>query len=427
MDRTSRTKAKLGDVVSVLAGGTWGTADDLHGMRVLRTNNIGPDFVLNLDQFAARQVGRNIGDRLKMMDGDILMTKSNSLDRVGDCGIFVQPRGDNAEYVPSNFCQLIRFKTDYIDPWFGLLLLRSPQAQTFIRNAATGTSASLKNISARKLRDLYFEFPPVPEQQRIVAKVRNCFDRITELRGLQADKLSHPSRIRNAYIIELLGLQDCSDWSRAYDFGRFEWKDLQSTCSLVSRGRHSAQGDSDTFLIKTRHVWPEGIKDYSDCRLSQNEAGRVADVLHVQARDVLVACSARGSLGRCSFIPNDVKSRVTVDTHVAILRAKPDVIDARLLFEFLNCSLGNYLLVSAEAGGRWHEEKIGFRFAELNLRDLKAIRVPVPTISEQQAILHRIDAFDAILNPICRDLASTKDAAAKLAGVVLRHAVSGEL
>jgi restriction endonuclease S subunit len=72
------------------------------------------------------------------------------------------------------------------------------------------------------------------------------------------------------------------------------------------------------------------------------------------------------------------------------VRADSTRILPQFLFEFLNSPLGRYLLVSAEAGGRWHEEKIGFRFAELNLPDLKRIRVPLPSVEHQQAIVERL-------------------------------------
>jgi hypothetical protein len=146
MAQETWTTKKLHEVLDVLSGGAWGTHDDPNGARVLRTNNISPGPLLDLREYAGRAVPKPLVDRLRMQNGDILMTKSNSLERVGDCGLFEQPEGDSSPYLPSNFCQVLRFSRQKVDPWFGLFWLRSGKVRRLIKDAASGTSASLKNI-----------------------------------------------------------------------------------------------------------------------------------------------------------------------------------------------------------------------------------------------------------------------------------------
>lgn len=428
MARETWTTKKLHEVLDVLSGGAWGTHDDPNGPRVLRTNNISPRPILDLREYAGRAVPKRLVDRLRMQNGDILMTKSNSLERVGDCGLFEQPEGDSSPYLPSNFCQVLRFSPQKVDPWFGLFWLRSAKVRRLIKDAASGTSASLKNISARKLRELAIDYPEISEQRRIVSKVRQCFERFDEITSIQEEMSNYPRHTRGGYVLELLGLDTLRSWNEAYEHsGDFHWTALDDVCTLVSRGRHSKQGQSDTYLIKTRHVWPDGVKDYSDCRLADTEAVRVKDELIVGEFDVLLACSARGSLGRTCFFASAPELRVTVDTHVAILRANPERILPRFLFEFLNSPLGRYLLVSAEAGGRWHEEKIGFRFAELNLQDLKRIKVPVPQLSRQEEIATRLASIDEVMEPLVNEASDIADMCEIAREAVLRQAFAGEL
>jgi hypothetical protein len=97
------------------------------------------------------------------------------------------------------------------------------------------------------------------------------------------------------------------------------------------------------------------------------------------------------------------------------------------LFEFLNSPLGRYLLVSAEAGGRWHEEKIGFRYAELNLQDLKQIRVPLPSLHRQEEIVAKLEELDELMEPMVKDFVELPAICDASREAVLRQAFSGEL
>jgi hypothetical protein len=211
--------------------------------------------------------------------------------------------------------------------------------QKSFRNAAAlhfRGSAGQQRVPADFLAKYMVPLPPPEEQQRIVARVARCLSRILDISETLGELRNYPNHIRAASILEVIGLDSLRNWRDAYSHeGDFQWTSIEDVCTLVSRGKHSKQGSSDTFLIKTRHVWPEGIKDHSDCSLAETEAARLKDELVVRQFDVLLACSARGSLGRSCYIASAPQHRVTVDTHVAILRANYERILPRFLFEFL--------------------------------------------------------------------------------------------
>jgi type I restriction enzyme S subunit len=303
--------------------------------------------------------------------------------------------------------------------------------QKAFRNAAAlhfRGSAGQQRVPAAFLEKYRIPVPPIEQQRGIVARISECLLRVAEISQILEELRDHPSHIRGASVLEMLGLDNLRNWRDAYSHeGDFEWMTIEDICAMVSRGKHSKQGSSNTFLIKTRHVWPEGARDYSDCRLADTEDLRLRDELLVSQFDVLLACSARGSLGRSCYIATGPQRRVTVDTHVAILRANPKRVLPRFLFEFLNSPLGRYLLVSAEAGGRWHEEKIGFRFAELNLQDLKQIRVPVPTLGHQEEIVAKLSQLDALMEPMVADFSKMPVICEATGEAVIRQAFAGEL
>jgi type I restriction enzyme S subunit len=289
-------------------------------------------------------------------------------------------------------------------------------------------SAGQQRVPADFLETYLVPVPPIEEQHKVTLRISECLTRVAEVSEILVGLRDHPTHIRGASILELIGLDALRNWRDAYShIGDFEWVSLEEICSLIARGKHSRQGDSETFLIKTRHVWPDGVREHADCRLAESEAGRLKEELVVRQFDVLLACSARGSLGRTCYIATVPERRATVDTHVAILRANPKRVLSRFLFEFLNSPVGFYLLVSAEAGGRWHEEKIGFRYAELNLQDLKEIRVPLPTFDRQLEIITKLSELDDLMEPMVADFFKLPALCEASREAVLRQAFAGEL
>ena len=294
--------------------------------------------------------------------------------------------------------------------------------------AAAHGGVGLRHITKHKLEQIELPIAPLTQQRTIVSKINHCLQRLAEVTTIHGTVQDIPTHVRGAYILERLGLDSLRDWRDAYFHkGEFQWTPIEDLCSVVARGRHSKQGSSRTSLIKTRHVWPDGVRDYSDCLLDEAEALRLRDALVVRQHDVLLACSARGSLGRSCYISAPLENKATVDTHVAILRTDPKRVLPRFLFEFLNSPLGRYLLVSAEAGGRWHEEKIGFRFAELNLQDLKQIKIPVPPPDRQNDLLAKLARLDQLMEPMLAELRKVPSICEASREAVLRQAFAGEL
>lgn len=140
--------------------------------------------------------------------------------------------------------------------------------------------------------------------------------------------------------------------------------------------------------------------------------------------DVLIACSAAGCLGRVAFFQEEQKA--STDTHVAIARAKQDVVLPEYLYAYLRGAQGQYQLKSREQGD-WKREKVSFRLTELNLADLRRVPVPLPGISEQRRIVAYIEKFTAKINLLRELQAKRSEEVAALRPSILNRAFSGDL
>ena len=136
---------RLGEVVVECIGGTWGTGDDPDGVGVLRPNNIGENGEIVWKDIRWRNVPISQLQKRRLQDGDIILTKSNSLEQVGRAALFRHPN-DGRTYVPSNFLQLLRPDPSAVWPEYLHYMLRTRQYVAFAQRMAIGSSAGLNHL-----------------------------------------------------------------------------------------------------------------------------------------------------------------------------------------------------------------------------------------------------------------------------------------
>ena len=211
------TAKSLTDVLLLNCGGVWGDPSNGDGVGVLRTNNITDDFKLNLNDVAIRDVPSRSLQKLYLREGDVIMTKSNSIERIGTCAYFRQPSTESRHYVPANFCQLLRFDDKLIEPEYGFYWLMGSHTQADLKAVATGTSASLQNINAEKIGSLPVRFPIISEQKRIVIRIREMFERLDEIESLSNDVPEEITEIKRSLVLgedhrEKVRLDELVEW-----------------------------------------------------------------------------------------------------------------------------------------------------------------------------------------------------------------------
>jgi type I restriction enzyme S subunit len=111
--------------------------------------------------------------KYRLVDGDILLNEGQSPHLVGRPAIY---RGDPESVAFTN--SLIRFQAhDDVDPEWALLVFRRHlHARRFMREASITTN--IAHLALKRFRTVEFPKPPLPEQRRLVAKVRSDLEAI---------------------------------------------------------------------------------------------------------------------------------------------------------------------------------------------------------------------------------------------------------
>jgi type I restriction enzyme S subunit len=107
-------------------------------------------------------------ENIEIRDGDLLLTRSNTRELVGDVCIAkgVRPK----TIIPDLIYRLVT-DTALVSSTFLMFQLLSPCGRTQIERDARGSSNTMPKISQRHIRSWRITVPPLPEQQMIVAAI----------------------------------------------------------------------------------------------------------------------------------------------------------------------------------------------------------------------------------------------------------------
>lgn len=120
--------------------------------------------------------------KIRLIRGDILLNRTNSLDLVGKISIFDR----DTECITASYIVTYRLDKRQIIPRFCNFMLNTQQYQTEIR-ALARPSISQANINPTTFRnELVVSFPKIAEQQRIVS----CLSSLDDLITAQSQKIA---------------------------------------------------------------------------------------------------------------------------------------------------------------------------------------------------------------------------------------------
>jgi type I restriction enzyme S subunit len=158
--------------------------------------------------------------------------------------------------------------------------------------------------------------------------------------------------------------------------GRRDMKTLAEISSLISRGTAPSYVEASSVLaIGQRCVQDSGL-DASAAR--PHDPALVRNVLRPRSGDVLLNSTGTGTIGRSCVFDLAGESFI-VDSHVTVIRPRPDLADGRWIQMLISSAAGQrYLEKHCYTGSTNQVELVKGRLAEMV--------VPVPPVAEQRRI-----------------------------------------
>ena len=294
-------------------------------------------------------------------------------------------------------------------PWF-LAYLLGHYTNDLIQLAGKTT---FLEIPRGKLKDFEVAIPPLPEQRRIVARIKECIERAEEIEVLRA-----ASRIEQQYLsaslIELElhpGLVGENGWAlRAVG-------DLVKT---VRNGRSIAQdteGRANGAVLTLTAV--RGVELGVEYRKPIALPDDVARQFGIDEGDVFVSrANTLELVGLAAVAMAKPKTRMIYPDLLIKLKADRSMILPRFLA---------YALRSASSRKQIKARALGSSqtMVKISGERLREVRIPIPSLAEQERIINRLDTAHALIYQLSAEFVPGEVEALREA--VLRKAFAGEL
>ena len=165
-----------------------------------------------------------------------------------------------------------------------------------------------------------------------------------------------------------------------------EWKDvkLKDITILISRGITPKYTDSEGVIVINQKCIRNGQINLKESRLTDDKTKKISENKFVDNNDILICSTGIGTLGRVGFLRNKLNTKLTVDSHVSIVRANKDYTNPI----FLGYNLfSRQSEIEAMAKGSTGQ-------TELSRIDLGEMNISLPPLETQEKIARVLSSLD---------------------------------
>lgn len=416
---------------------------------VLRANNI--DQVLNFDSLVyvpANRVKNN--QRIKTYD-IVLAMSSGSKNLVGKAAQAVQDFDGGF----GAFCGLVRL-TPLVEREFVGYFFQGPDYRHYLSSVSSGVN--INNLRRDHVESMLAPLPPLPEQQRIVAKIEELFTQLdagvaalqqakAQLQRYRQSVLKHAfeghltAAWREAHRNELepaSALLDRIRAEREQQEGKkvklpppldtselpelpegWAWTRLGECAVHITKGESPGwQGfeytdDGVPFIRSESVLW--GNVDLESVVRIPSEFHEKLSRSQLRPLDVLFNLVG-ASIGRCGIVPATV-SEANINQAVALIR----------LNEVLSPQYFMHLLLSPSIQASIQGSKVETARPNVSLTDLRELVIPICGIDEQKRIVDEMDRRLSVVDSVQQAVDQGLQQAERLRQSILKRAFEGKL
>ena len=336
---------------------------DRDGARVIRITNVQKGKIVDNDpKFYPFDLLKNL-DAYKIFEGDILMSLTGNVGRVGKF-----PKEMVPGYINQRICRIMP-KDERLDVNYLFQLLNSDKFETEAMRNSSG--AAQLNLSSKWLNNYEIPLPPLHIQKAIAAKL----DKAQEIISYNQQLLEKYDQLTQSLFIDMFGdpVKNEMGW---------EVKNLGNITHLITDGKHGNCSDepgSGYYFISAKDVRNNKINYTNSREIPKKEFEEVDKRTNLQSGD-LVMINTGATIGRMAIaldIPETRRS--TFQKSVAIIKVKKDIISSFFLQYVLELGLETF----ANMGS-------GSAIKNLLLSEMRRFKIIIPDLNLQNQFAERI-------------------------------------
>jgi type I restriction enzyme S subunit len=366
---------KLGEIGSFYSGLSGKSKDDFKDGNAMFITymNVYSNPSTNLDVIERVKIGQGEKQN-KIEKGDILFTGSS--ETPDECGMSSVVTDDiTSEYYLNSFCFGFRLNNkDTFEPNFLKHLFRDRKMRAQIARTANGVTRY--NVSKKLFARIIIPVPPLPVQREIV----RILDSFTSLEAELEAELEARRKQYEYYRDQLLSFKHLSGGGR----NEVEWKTLGEIgevcmCKRIMKNQTNAEGCIPFYKIGT-------FGKKADAFISE-ELYEEYKQKYSFPRKGEVLISAAGTIGRAVIY--DGEPAYFQDSNIVWIANDESLVLNKYLYYFYSVA-------------DWRLE--GGTIKRLYNNNLKAVKIPLPSLSTQRRIVSILDRFESLVNDITTGL-----------------------
>jgi len=360
---------KLGEVCKLTNGYAFQSkqyTDD--GYFVIRIGNV-QDGYIDLNNPRYIKIKEEKQKKFILSGGDVLVSLTGNVGRVGII------REEHLPAVLNQRVAKIAIANSKLDKNYLFYFLTSDYFISELINAGRG--AAQQNISTTDIENLIIPLPPLPEQQRIVSILDECFAAIDKAKANAEQNLKNAKELFESYL------------QGVFENGNWEKKKLQDVAKVINGYAFASKDFKPTNTVKSIKITNVGVKEFveeADNYLPEKFKETLKEVQVREGNIVIALTRTIISTGlKVAVIPESYDGAL-VNQRVAALVPKEILVNQNYLYYYLNTSgVAKYVL----------EHVNTLMQPNLSINDLKNMPVPCPPLKEQQTIVRQLDALRA--------------------------------
>lgn len=377
------------------------------GTRILKMFNIGRlDGTWKLSRVDKVEISEHERGQYELSEGDILFNRVNSRELVGKCAV-VDETTAGAVFESKN----IRVTVDRsrVEPWWLVAWINAKAGRKQIETRAK-QAVGQATLNRADFDQIEIPLPPLAEQQRIAARLREQLAAAETARKAVAAQLAAARALRTAMLRAVFESAGAQQWPQS------PLSDIiaSSRNGLYKSDKFYGRGTRILKMFNLGRLDGSWVLDRVD--MVELTAGEKADFALHKGDILLNRVNSRELVGKCAVVREATAGAVFESKNIR-LRLRTDLAEPQWVATALNAPRGR-----AQIEART-KQIIGM--ATLNHGDFAHLLIPLPPLAEQRIIAARLDAELAATAALRATLESRLNDLEKLPATLLREAFGG--
>lgn len=337
----------------------------------VKTGELNDDYIFETEEHITQEAILHSSAKIYPTDTVVIAMYGATIGKVGILGI---PAATNQACA----CAIVKPSTDYKY----LFYYAQSQKDDFIKK---GKGGAQPNISQEIIKFHQFPLPPLAEQHRIVDRIESLFAKLDEAKE-KAQVVVDSFETRKAAILHKAFTGELTaKWREEHCVGMESWEKKRLS-DVVTEFKYGTSEKSDYNnkgipVLRIPNIGDNGI-NLSDIKYLNHR--NVDSKSQIHEGDILIIRSngSRDLVGKAVLVP-ELGCEYAYASF--LIRAKPNhsIINAHYLTIFLN---------STDARGQmFRRAKSSAGINNINTKELGAISLTVPSLPEQDEIVHIIN------------------------------------